>query len=324
MSRGAVNSERVRVTAPSRLHFGLLSWGNTGRQFGGAGVMLAHPALVVDAAWSDAFCAAGPHANRVVEFAQRWSTYHGLAQVPSVRLDVRAAPPEHVGLGLGTQLGLAVAAALQQLHGAEIRCAAELALSVGRGLRSAIGSYGFLSGGFVFEEGKLPDEPITPLAHCRPFPTSWRFVLVRPDAPHGVAGESERQAFAQLPPVPAERTEQLRTIVTERIWPALDRANCDEFGEALFEYGWLAGECFASIQGGPFHGARLHELVDRLRGWGIRGVGQSSWGPTLYALVPDELAAERLVTRLRACDDGTTLHLDISPVANSGASIVAR
>ena len=64
----------------------------------------------------------------------------------------------------------------------------ELALSVGRGLRSAVGTYGFVFGGLIVEQGKLPDEPISPL-DCRiDLPEAWRFVLVRPLGLTGIAG----------------------------------------------------------------------------------------------------------------------------------------
>ena len=66
-------SERaVRVTAFSRLHFGLSAWGGTGRQFGGVGLMVARPAIELFAERAERFEACGVHAERLPEFARRW------------------------------------------------------------------------------------------------------------------------------------------------------------------------------------------------------------------------------------------------------------
>jgi predicted sugar kinase len=55
----------------------------------------------------------------------------------------------------------------------------------------------------------------------------------------------------------------------------------------------------------------MGDLASRLRADGIRGVGQTSWGPTLFALLPDSPAAESLVARLAATPlcENCTLHL---------------
>ena len=51
---------------------------------------------------------------------------------------------------------------------------AELAQSVGRGLRSAVGTYGFVHGGMIAERGKLPGEVISPLDARVVLPEDWR------------------------------------------------------------------------------------------------------------------------------------------------------
>ncbi len=47
----------------------------------------------------------------------RWTAFHGLTTTPGCCLHVEQTPPAHAGLGAGTSLGLAVALALQQVHG---------------------------------------------------------------------------------------------------------------------------------------------------------------------------------------------------------------
>lgn len=311
----------IEVVAPSRLHFGLLAWGGDGRQFGGVGMMVERPCVRLRVARAERFYVEGPHAERVEEFVRRWFKSPGDGEAPRVACRVLEAPPQHVGLGLGTQLGLSVGLALNRLCEGEAPAPVELALRTGRGLRSSVGTYGFFQGGFVHDPGKFRHEPVATTAQRHAVPESWRVVLVRPAGSSGEAGEQERRAFATLPPVPPARTARLNEIIQQRLVPALARHDCGEFGRALYEYGCLAGECFAAWQGGPFNGPVLTKLVERLRTWGVEGVGQSSWGPTLFAVVESEEAARSVESSLRAGPDGESLEVLVTRPAVAGARV---
>jgi beta-ribofuranosylaminobenzene 5'-phosphate synthase len=318
-------SRSVLVTAPSRLHFGLWSLASPdGRQYGGVGAMIDRPGLVVRFDEAADLSAVGPLASRAEEFARRWLAFHQrLPEVAALRcrITIEQAPPEHAGLGTGTQLGLSVAAGLGALAGLPKGAPQELAIAVGRGLRSAVGTYGFVQGGLVVDQGKMPGEPIAPL-DCRiDLPDEWRFVLVRPLGLAGLSGDDEATAIADLPAVPPVVTNRLIAIVRERLVPAAALADFTQFSESLYEYGRTAGECFAARQGGPFNGPVLTQLVHILREVGCVGVGQSSWGPTLYALQPSEAAAQSLVQRLSAIPTLPPLALDVAQPANRGAVI---
>jgi predicted sugar kinase len=103
--------------------------------------------------------------------------------------------------------------------------------------------------------------------------------------------------------------------------PAAARGQFAEFSESVYRYGRLAGMCFAAIQGGPYYGPRLIELVARVRELGVAGVGQSSWGPTLFALRPDEAAAAVFTAQLRADLPEEELKLVITPLNQTGVRI---
>ena len=123
--------------------------------------------------------ATGEHADRAIVFARRWAEFHRRA-APHCRIEIEAVSPEHAGLGSGTQLALSIAAGLSAFCGLPSQSPQALAISVGRAQRSAVGTYGFVFGGMIVEQGKLPGEPISPL-DCRiDLPEAWRFVLVRP------------------------------------------------------------------------------------------------------------------------------------------------
>src|SRR5437870_4069759 len=137
----------VHVTAPSRLHFGLWSLGDgQRRQFGGVGAMIDRPQLKLTITDATQLIAEGQNADRVIAFARRWADFHGCA-TPRCRIQINTVIPSHAGLGSGTQLALSLAAGLSAFSGLPTQSPQELALSVGRGLRSAVGTYGFAFGG---------------------------------------------------------------------------------------------------------------------------------------------------------------------------------
>jgi beta-RFAP synthase len=310
---------RVDLFAPSRLHFGLMSLGTRERKYGGVGVMIDRPGLRLRLESASSLLTVGPLAERVARAAEAWGQTHG--REAAARIEVVEAPPEHVGLGVGTQTALAIAAGLNALHGLPAATALELAASVGRGRRSAVGTHGFVLGGLIVEQGKREGELLSPLDCRLDLPEDWRFLLVRPEGMRGLSGEEEVCAF----PEPSERLEQLfRALVcelNERLVPAAATADFERFAESLYQYAHRAGLCFESRQGGAYNGPLLTQLVARLRELGAVGVGQSSWGPTLYAVQPSEAAARELQQRLLASWSGRRLVVDIARPWNEPARI---
>jgi beta-ribofuranosylaminobenzene 5'-phosphate synthase len=185
-----------------------------------------------------------------------------------------------------------------------------------------VGTYGFLFGGLIVERGRLPEEPFSPLEIRVEVPRPWRFVLLQPPAPGGLSGPIEQAAFARLPPVPTEVTAALIAEVRERLLPAVLGGDFAAFSDSLYEYGRLAGSCFARVQGGPFNGPRLAALVQRVRDQGVPGVGQSSWGPTLFALLPDEAQAQDFVARMAGDPEAADVRFAVAAPDNRGARIV--
>jgi beta-ribofuranosylaminobenzene 5'-phosphate synthase len=288
------------VQTASRLHFGFLSLpgaGEPARRFGGVGLMVERPGLRLSAAPAAEWSAEGPLAGRALTFACTFA--RGVAEGPPQRLVVEQAAPEHAGLGTGTQLGLAVARLLAAAWGLDLG-AAELARRVGRGLRSALGVYGFEQGGFLVESGKRGDDGLSPLAARVAFPEAWRVVLALPRQAPGLHGPDELGAFRQLAESAAVvPTDALCRLVLLGMLPALAEGDLGAFGEALFDFNARVGEAFARVQGGPYAGPRVAELVAFVRGQGVRGVGQSSWGPAVFAAVGGDERAADLAGRVR-------------------------
>ncbi|HTN73797.1 MAG TPA: hypothetical protein VL096_01070 [Pirellulaceae bacterium] len=311
----------LTITSPSRLHFGLLNFGGGGRQFGGVGVMVDRPTVQLRITPSEQFAVQGALATRVIPFTRAWQAYHGCEGPLACSIEVLSAPREHAGLGLGTQLAMSVALGLSRFFGLPNQTAIELATSVGRGQRSAVGAYGFVMGGLIAERGKLPEERISPLDAHLDLPVDWRYVLIAPRATSGLANDDEVQAFAKLPPVPSSVTHELARLAREEMLPAAARGDFASFAAAVYAYGRSSGECFAALQGGPYNGPVLTKLVNRLRELGVVGVGQSSWGPTIFALQPSAEAATALVAQLRGELAEQAFDIGIAATSPNGAVV---
>jgi beta-RFAP synthase len=291
-------------------------------QFGGVGVMVEPPAIELTIKPAEFFHVLGSLGERAEHFATRAARAWRLPALPRCEIAV-VAPPDHTGLGVGTQLGLSVAAGLRRFLNFTEMPPNELATSVGRGARSAVGTYGFRFGGLIVDAGKQQADSLGELTCRAEMPDAWRFVLVRRANSQGLAGVRETDAFAALPPVPGEVTHELWRITDDEMLPAIDRQKCDAFGDAVYRFGRLAGECFAAVQRGPFANSETARLVEAIRNYGVPGVGQSSWGPTVFAVVPSEQDAQSLTEWLRYNFQLTSRELSIAEPNNRGASIEA-
>jgi beta-RFAP synthase len=300
----------IRVQAPSRLHFGLLSLPagdrhgqaiHPVRRFGSVGLMVQEPGLRLTVEPAAAWSAEGPLADRALTFAQRFAATLLPGQVRPHRIVVDDGVAEHVGLGTGTQLGLAVGRALATASGFPEMDAIETARRIGRGERSALGIHGFARGGFLVDGGKGPATAVAPLLVRMDFPEEWRIVLTLPGWARGIHGAQEREAFRRLQEqgFPTSTTDALCRLVLLGMLPALAERDLPGFGEALHDFNARVGDAFALAQGGTYAHPRLAEMVEFLRRQGVAGVGQSSWGPTVFAVVVDEEQATALAERLR-------------------------
>ncbi|PQO41936.1 hypothetical protein [Blastopirellula marina] len=308
---------KIRVGA--RLHFGLLAFDSDEAAFGGVGAMIDRPGLEVQASEADTFATVGPLASRIEAFAQIWQHSTGL-KLPAVRLATRGTLEDHVGLGCGTQLGLAVATLLSKLADFPLPNLETLAGTVDRAKRSAIGCYGFLQGGFLFETGHR-EHHFPQLEYRGELPDTWRFVLAIQRQVRGKHGQEEEAGFRQLDRVPQPTTCRLRTLVEQAMIPALAQADIDQFGEAVYEYGALAGDCYSALQGGRYANPTCTEVVQRMRAFGIAGVGQSSWGPTIFGLCESVGQAEALSAALRERYSEHEMTLEISEPNHTGAQL---
>jgi beta-ribofuranosylaminobenzene 5'-phosphate synthase len=287
----------VRVEAPARLHLGFIDVsGSLGRRFGSLGLTLEEFATVLSLQRAGTLDVQGPDAQRAGDYVRRLLDVHD--PPTSVALCVHRAIFEHVGLGSGTQLALAVGKAFGALFDLTVSVR-EVAARLDRGARSGIGIGAFEEGGFVVDGGRSPAGGHPPVISRMRFPGSWRVLLVFDRAERGLFGEAERAAFRAMQAFPQQRAAHLAHLVLMQLMPALVEEDFASFGAAIGEIQRTVGDYFAAAQGGRFVSRAVAQVLGWLEARGIAGVGQTSWGPTGFAMLDSEVRAQALLREAR-------------------------
>ena len=317
----------VKIRSTARLHLGFIDLnGGLGRIYGSIGVSLQKPETVLEVQRIDeGLKVSGKRQNRVKSVVQEVMErfeYQGGLQVT-----VWDSIPQHIGLGSGTQLSLALSLGITMLKGVEFTIP-ELAQSLHRGIVSGIGTATFEHGGFVIDGGRstasleedLIDVP--PLLFQSDVPDDWLFVVAIPNVAKGLSGPKERLAFDTLPAGSKTQAEVASRLVLMKLLPALLENDIQRFGEALTRIQILVGDVFSVAQGGRFSSSEVADCVTTMLDAGAFGAGQSSWGPACYGLVKGQKAASKMKKAVsEVMDKGMGGSTFISGVNNHGARV---
>lgn len=315
-------SRTVRVQAPGRLHMGFLDLnGNLGRRFGSIGLTLDGIATEIEVCPATTLTYEGPEGarRRVMTLAASLIKRLGLPQ--GVAIKVIRTIPDHVGLGSGTQLVLALGSALAGLYGLGLD-ARGIAVAGRRGVRSGIGIGAFERGGFIIDGGRGSGDQPPPIILRQEFPVEWRALLIFDRHASGIHGPQEVRAFRDLPEFPAREAERLCRLMLLQALPALVERDCHAFGTAIGELQRTVGDHFSAAQSGRFSSPRVAAVLAWLEAEGVSGIGQSSWGPTGFAIVGSAAEAASLLEAARRRYPATrSLHFEIVAARNTGGSI---
>jgi beta-ribofuranosylaminobenzene 5'-phosphate synthase len=107
--------------------------------------------------------------------------------------------------------------------------------------------------------------------------------------------------------------DRVRSELVGRVLPGAVDGDASLFGAGVAELDRLNGEWYADEQGGVYHEASA-PLVERLASHDdAKGAGQSSWGPSVYALTTAEKA--------EAVADAVDTTAYVARPSKSGASV---
>jgi len=317
---------RVEVSAPARLHLGDLDPFALGR-FGYAPILaIDKPRTLVEAEEAETLTVQGLEAEEARVYAHRIIEAKNLR---GARLTVKNVAPRHSGFGSTTQLCLTVGRAITKAHGLDLPL-----LELVKALKhtSTGGMYTFQLGGFVVAGGftvrpgervPLRDEPlIPPMIFHSDFPKDWRFVMVRPlEAPPSPAGEGEESAFRRLRDMrpPTQLTHKGYFLLASKLLPAVLERDAEAFGKALTEIQTNVGRIYQPVQGSIFNPSSQW-LIPILRRSGALGIGQSSWGPTVYAFTDRPEAAQEMVEKI-VVKARNRAFVEVVAADNNGATV---
>lgn len=296
---------KIKISTPSRLHFGLIDFnGGLGRIDGGAGVAISNPRNVISIKSGKAFQVNGSNPEYIHDIALKICNNIG-KPLPDIEVMVEEEIPSHAGFGSKTQMSLALAYAICKEYDIDYGSIEDLAHIVTRGGTSGIGVRAFDHGGFIldcghsFGDGKektscLPSSAsnakVAPeVLRCN-IPEDWRFILVMPLNYEGSHGSSEVDIFKSSFPIDEAETNKICRIVLMQMVPGILEKDITTFGTAI-----------NSIQGLGFKNVEVQlksplvpNMLSIMNNAGSYGSGMSSFGPTVFGLTDRDKKAEEI------------------------------
>jgi len=290
----------MRITTPSRLHFGLIDFnGNLGRIDGGSGVAISNPRNVLTIKPGNKFLVNCPNdtstAPEGIEKIARGICDKLGKPLPDIEITIEEEIPAHAGFGSKTQMSLALAYAICKEYDLPYNGIEGLARLVGRGGTSGIGVRAFDKGGFIldcghsFGEGKeksscLPSSaskarPAPQVMRCD-IPEDWRFVLVMPVGDEGSHGKSEVDIFQSSFPINEAEIGRVCRIVLMQLVPGILEKDIVTFGGAISKIQEIGFKNIEVKMKSPL----VPNMLSIMNHAGSYGSGMSSFGPTVYGL----------------------------------------
>ena len=321
-----VNFTEITVKSTARLHMGFFDLhGGLGRKFGSIGLSLAAPSIELSAMRSEKLCVSGFASHRAEEIARLLIAKLNITG--AVNLDIKQTMPEHAGMGSGTQFALTIGTAISQLYSLNLNTA-QIAELTGRGGRSGIGIAAFDQGGLLIDGGRVSHvasshaSKAPPLIARYDFPEDWRILLILDNNQPGIHGEEELAAFKTLPIFPENLAAHLCRSVLMQAMPAMVEKDLTAFGYSIRELQMHVGDYFAPAQGGRYASKYVGAVLQHLETMGVACYGQSSWGPTGFAVFENEELAQKYMLELKMKFNEPHLTWQICSANNNGSEIL--
>jgi beta-ribofuranosylaminobenzene 5'-phosphate synthase len=306
----------MRITTPSRLHFGLIDFnGNLGRIDGGSGVAINNPRNVLSFKSSkkfDVICrdSSGSAPASIEKIARGICDKLG-KPLPDFEVTIEEEIPPHAGFGSKTQMSLALAYAICKEYDMPYNGIEGLARLVSRGGTSGIGVRAFDKGGFIldcghsFGDGKektscLPSsaskaKPAPQVLRCD-IPEDWRFVLVMPLDDEGSHGQSEVDIFQSSFPLDEAEIGRVCRVVLMQMVPGILEKDIETFGSALNTMQEIGFKNIEVKMKSPL----VPNMLSIMNHAGSYGSGMSSFGPTVYGLTNSNKKAQEIQNAVSA------------------------
>lgn len=311
---------RIVVSAPSHVHMGNPDLnGSYGRLYGTLGLALDTPRVVVEAS-SGQGC--GCRRSDALDAYARIVSFYGC----SARVRVVEEIPEHVGLGSTTTLFLSIARAVHELcRPGEPFDASSWAVRLGRSTVSGLGLYSFLYGGLLFDAGFTPGKNRPPPLLFRAEPPGWmKLVVALPRRPVARIRELKRredEILSSMPPMDPAVADKLSRMLLMGILGNIADGNWSLAGQYITEFNRSLGDYWKGPQEAVYCCEESERLIDFFESKGAIFVGQSSWGPTVYAAFRDDRVHRVAVEARSLLDELGGGDLWVTSPASTGALV---
>lgn len=286
------------IKTPSRVHITLIDLnGKLGRIDGGIGIALENPCFKIKFKESKRFeiSASKELEERIRRIKQRFFDYFSKKEKKELKDNLRISVIEsylqHVGLGSGTQLALAVAKAFSDFNKIEASIR-ELAISTKRGGTSGIGVAAFEAGGFIMDAGhtikEKPEFLPSSASEAKPanviarYDFPWELLVLIPQGKK-VYEKREVSIFKKYCPIKITEVRKLCHIILMKALPSLLDRDIESFGESINE---IQKTGFKKIEV-SLQSREVKRILKICQRYSF-GAGLSSFGPSIYCIGFDE------------------------------------
>ena len=286
----------VTVLTGYRAHLGFYRFNDPPYVYGSLGVSLTKPRLSVSYTLNED--SQGIIVKAQTEEAKDIIRRAATSINPELRGEIKAAGfiEHHVGLGTRTRLVLSTLKAVKVANSLNFNIDRK-AYQLGVGRYSAVGLYTFLKGGFIADTGLHGGFNNPPQLLFRfETPPPWRILLVLPKGKRGMSEDSEKSVMVK-PLKHAHQSELYSAFLL--LIRSLVIKDFELFTSSLEKLQMLTGEYFSKYQDGIYC-CELSEFIARyLKSKGLRGIGQSSWGPLIYGFMNSPSVAEAVANKVK-------------------------
>tara|TARA_B100000524_G_scaffold276391_1_gene153563 strand:- start:1608 stop:2555 length:948 start_codon:yes stop_codon:yes gene_type:complete len=288
--------KKIYLNSPARIHLGFLELDpKSNRNFGSLGLAInSFPTIIEGNLFTKNII------NKEKEkFNEIISNIQSRYEIQPCKIKINKSSPEHSGLGSGTQLALSIGIILTKLSQKKISVN-QVAKILERGKRSGIGINCFKKGGFIIDSGKIKGKNNVPsIIFHNKWPKNWKLILIIDNNAKKIFGKRESKKFKKLNKVKSNFSSQNCKSVLMKIMPSIKEKNFADFCSGIQEIQENTGHAFAKFQGGMYSSKNVGKIFNELEKMGIKGYGQSSWGPTGFVLCENALEQKSLIEEIR-------------------------
>lgn len=323
------NMRKIRLKTPSRIHCCLINEsGYHNRIDGGFGFSISDPYWEVEITRNTQNAFRGPldedFRNLGTELINVIDKLYGTG---CYEVNITKKVDPHIGLGSKTGFLMTILSGIQKLNDLELDLK-EVSTLIKRGGTSGIGIHTFKTGGFTIDVGRkfpLEKSHFSPSRHSSATPPKallninlhgWKIILFCIEG-KTIHGDNEMNIFKKHCPVPDNETAAIGNITFFRILPSLLELDNKELNRGLIEIQDLG---FKKIEW------QYQNLATKKfrRLWAERfpdiALGLSSFGPTTYCVVPNEMS-ELIITEVKKYI-GLNLTIIETTIDNDGSTII--